>query len=74
MFRKEYKFIIHAVDAIDIANKLANKRLWFNIGPGYLDCTDDERRWLRQVRVKATKGELVEIFGLDEVVCGCFVD
>lgn len=74
MFRKEYKFIIHAVDAIDIANKLADKRLWFNIGPGYLVYDGDERQWCRQVRVKATKAELIEIFGLDEVVYGCFVD
>ena len=74
MFRKKYRVIIEAMDAVNAANKLADKRLWFQIGPEYQDYTDPERRWFRTVEVKATKSELAEIFNLDEVVCGVFAN
>ena len=74
MFKKEYHIIIEAQDGIEVANKLAAKRLWFQIGSEYLDYTDPGRRWFRKVRVRASKQELVEIFKLNEVVCGSFVD
>lgn len=74
MFRKKYEVIIEAQDAVNTANKLANKRLWFHIGPEYLDYTDPQRRWFRKVQVKASKQELIEVFELNEVICGCFMD
>lgn len=61
MFTKNYEVKIESANTMDLIKILGHYGLKFEVGDEYIDYTDPERKWFRDLVIRATKQQMSKL-------------